>query len=254
MKPFLLLSTRPEDDAAEDEVRGFLELAGLDADRLEVVRLDHGSLPEPLLAEDPRDRVAALDAYAGIMVGGSPFNTSDPRASKSATQLRVESELALLLDVVVERDFPFLGACYGVGTLGTHQGALLDRTHGEPVGTTEVTLSEAGRRDPLTAGMPETFTAFVGHKEAVASLPEHAVLLAGSPTCPVQMFRFGDNLYATQFHPELDARGLATRIEIYKDAGYFPPSDAAALTELAYGADVRWPGAILRNFVARYGG
>lgn len=252
--PFLLISTREDDTAAADEFRGFLELSGLDAGRLKVVRLEKGSLPDGLGSDDASQRAAALEDYAGIMVGGSPFNTSDPRDRKSPVQLRVEAELGRLLDVVVELDFPFLGACYGVGTLGTHQGAVLDRTHGEPVGTTEVTLTAAGRRDPLTAGVPETFTAFVGHKEAVASLPEHAVLLAGSPACPVQMFKFRENLYATQFHPELDARGLATRIDIYRDAGYFPSSEADSLTELAYRSDVRWPGLLLRNFVARYGG
>ena len=36
-------------------------------------------------------------------------------------------------------------------------------------------------------------------------LPRHAVLLASSPTCPVQAFRIGSHVYATQFHPELDA-------------------------------------------------
>ena len=42
-------------------------------------------------------------------------------------QHRVEAELAGLLDDVVAADFPFLGACYGVGTLGVHQGGVVDR-------------------------------------------------------------------------------------------------------------------------------
>ena len=50
--------------------------------------------------------------------------------------------------------------------------------------------------------------------------------LAGSPTCPVQMFRVRQNLYATQFHPELDVPGLLTRISVYRNAGYFPPEEA----------------------------
>ena len=43
-------------------------------------------------------------------------------------------------------------------------------------------------------------------------MPPHAVVLASSATCPVQAFRVGRNLYATQFHPELDLAGLDTRI------------------------------------------
>lgn len=241
-RPFLLISTREDPVAAEDEVRGFLAATGLPASMLAVVSLSTSPLPENL----------ELESYSGILLGGGPFNSSDDAARKSQTQLRVESELCALLDVLIDADFPFLGACYGVGTLGTHQGGTVDRTHSEPVGISHVELTEAGTRDPITAGMPRAFDAFVGHKEAVSVLPDHAVLLATSGTCPVQMFRIGTNLYATQFHPELDGDGLATRIAIYQDAGYFPPNEAGPLTELAHAADVTWPALILRNFVQRH--
>lgn len=241
-RPFLLISTRADPVAAEDEVRGFLAASGLPASLLEVVALSTSPLPADL----------ELEAYSGIMLGGGPFNSSDDPSGKSRTQLRVESELSTLLDELIDVDFPFLGACYGIGTLGTHQGGTVDRTHSEPVGISHIELTDAGNRDPITAGMPPVFDAFVGHKEAVSTLPDHAVLLATSGPCPVQMFRVGDNLYATQFHPELDGDGLATRIAIYRDAGYFPPAEAGPLTELAHSADVSWPARILQNFVRRY--
>src|SRR4051794_38193268 len=158
-----------------------------------------------------------LDDHAGVLVGGGPFNSSDLPGAKSAVQLRVERELASLLDEIVARDYPFLGACYGVGTLGVHQGGVIDSTYAEPVQAAPVTLTEAGRDDPLLGVLPETFEAFVGHKEAVTRLPPTAVLLASSPDCPVQAFRVGRNVYATQFHPELDVPGIHTRIEIYRD-------------------------------------
>lgn len=241
-RPFLLLSTREDPVAAADEVRGFLTAADLPAALLEVVALGASPLPAPL----------DLGAYSGIMLGGGPFNSSDDPAGKSPTQRRVEAEISGLLDQLLAHDFPFLGACYGIGTLGTHQGGTVDRTHAEPVGLSRIELTRAGARDPITAGMPPAFDAFVGHKEAVSTLPRHAVLLATSGPCPVQMFRIGTNLYATQFHPELDGDGLATRIGIYRDAGYFDPAEAGPLTELAHAADVPWPGLILRNFVQRY--
>ena len=74
--------------------------------------------------------------------------------------------------------------------------------------------------DPLFGVLPPRFDAFVGHKEAVSRLPEGAVLLAGSATCPVQAFRLGRRVYATQFHPELDVEGLVHRLTIYRDHGY----------------------------------
>jgi GMP synthase (glutamine-hydrolysing) len=187
-----------------------------------------------------------------VIVGGSPFTSSDPPEQKSAVQHRVERELSGLLDRLVAQDFPFLGACYGVGTLGSHQGAVIDRTYGEPLGGVEIELTEAGLADPVLKGMPTTFTAFTGHKEACTTLPPHAVLLARSAACPVQMFRIRNNLYATQFHPELDVDGLVTRLDIYRHAGYFPPESAEELMDSARQFTVTEPMNVLRNFVARY--
>jgi GMP synthase (glutamine-hydrolysing) len=185
-------------------------------------------------------------------MGGSPFNSSDPPDAKSDVQRRVEGELAALLDSVVAADFPMLGACYGVGTLGTHQGAVVDRTFGEPVGPVSVALTEEGRSDPVFGVLPPVFEAFVGHREAVRELPRHAVRLAYSAACPVQAFRVGSNVYATQFHPELDVAGIVTRIDVYKHAGYFAPDDAESLKELARSSAVRHPPAIVRRFVERH--
>jgi GMP synthase (glutamine-hydrolysing) len=116
-----------------------------------------------------------------------------------------------------------------------------------------VSLTEEGRRDPLLEGLPERFGAFVGHKEACRTLPPDAVLLASSATCPVQMFRVRRNVYATQFHPELDVAGLVARARIYQHAGYFPPEELDQVVALAEAAEVREPARVLANFVARYG-
>ncbi len=242
MRPFLLLSTRAEDVAADDEYAGFLRATGLAEQDLRRIRVEAGPLPD-----------LDLDRYAGVLLGGSPFNASDPVGSKSAVQLRVEQELGRLLDRVVDRDLPFLGACYGIGTLGTHQGGVVDRTFGEPISAVRVELTPAGRADPLLAGLPAAFEAFVGHKEACRVLPPSAVLLAGSAGCPVQMFRVKSNVYATQFHPELDVAGLVTRIHVYRDAGYFPPAELDALVARVTPAVVTEPARMLAAFVARYG-
>jgi GMP synthase (glutamine-hydrolysing) len=241
MLPFMLLASRAEDAAAEDEYAAYLRYGGLEERELRRVRLEAAPLPALDLSE-----------FSGVIVGGSPFTSSDPPEHKSLVQHRVEQELSALLDQLVARDFPFLGACYGVGTLGMHQGAVIDRTYGEPLGAVEIELTEAGLQDPLLQGMPRTFTALTGHKEAVSSLPAHAVLLARAATCPVHMFRIKTNLYATQFHPELDADGLVTRIDIYRHAGYFPPESAEELMAAASKVTVTEPMKVLKNFVARY--
>ena len=269
MKPFLLLGIRAEDAAADNEYDSFLSLSGLGEGGLRRVRLEQHALGS-----------VDLDDWSGILLGGGPFNYSDPEELKTPVQRRVEADLAVLLDQVVSADFPFLGACYGIGALGRHLGAVIDRRFAEPVGAVEITLTPAGRRDPLLGGLPAAFQAFTGHKEAVSQLPgpaaaggqaspaaaggqaspaaaggqaSSAVLLASSAGCPVQAFRVGDNVYATQFHPELDVAGLYTRIGVYKHAGYFDPDEADEIKARAARSDVTWPPAILRGFVRRYG-
>jgi GMP synthase (glutamine-hydrolysing) len=268
VKPFLLLAIRAEDAAADNEYDSFLSLSGLGEGELRRVRLEQHALGRVDLGD-----------WSGIMLGGGPFNYSDPEELKTPVQRRVEADLAGLLDQVVSADFPFLGACYGIGALGRYQGAVVDRRFAEPVGAVEITLTPAGRRDPLLGELPAAFQAFTGHKEAVSHLPgpaaagqaspaaaggqaspaaaggqaSRAVLLASSAGCPVQAFRVGGNVYATQFHPELDVAGLCTRIEVYKHAGYFEPDEADEIKARAARSNVTWPPAILRGFVRRYG-
>lgn len=241
MKPFVLLATRAEDRPADEEYALFLRETGLAPGELMRVRLEAGPMP-----------ALDLDALSGVFVGGGPFNASDPPERKSAVQRRVEAEFTALLDRVVAADFPFFGACYGIGTVGAHQGAVIDGTHREPISIVPVTLSDEGRADPLLAGLPPRFDAFVGHKEAIRVLPPSATLLASSPTCPVQMFRVGRNVYATQFHPELDADGITTRILAYADHGYFAPDELESTLAGVRRTPVTEPGRILRTFAERY--
>jgi GMP synthase (glutamine-hydrolysing) len=243
VKPFLLLALRADDAVADNEYASFLKFARLGEDDLRRVRLEQ----RPLGGIDLAD-------WSGILVGGAPFNYTDPAEAKSPVQRRVEADLDGLLDQVVAADFPFLGACYGVGAIGTHEGAVLDRRYAEPVGPVTITLTEAGQRDPLLRGLPDSFDVFAGHKEAISKLPGHAVHLASSPGCPVQAFRVGSNVYATQFHPELDAEGLCTRVDAYKYAGYFEPDQADEVKALARRSEVSHAPAVLHRFVQRYAG
>jgi GMP synthase (glutamine-hydrolysing) len=237
VKPFLFLGIRPEDVAADDEYGAMLRCARLDEHQFQRVRLDQ----QPLGTVD-------LDAWSGIVLGGGPFQVSDPEEQKSAVQRRVEADLAGLLDTVTARDFPFFGACYGIGTLGRHQGGVVDRRYGEPVGAVRIELTDDGARDPLFSIGGSGFGAFGGHKEALRVLPAHAVSLATSPDCPVQAFRVGNRVYATQFHPELDLDGLATRVETYKFAGYFEPHLAELIVLEARASGVRE----VPNFIGRF--
>ena len=244
MKKFLILQLRPETEAADDEFQAFLDKGGLTPDDVHRIRLDQEDLPADLdLAE-----------YAGVIVGGGPGCVSDPEETKDPVEKRIETEILGLMPEICARDLPFLGCCYGIGILGHHlaPGIVSKARYGEPVGAVECRLTEAGRADPLLEGVPDSFRAFVGHKEAVQEQPEGCATLLTSKPCPFQMIRFKRNVYATQFHPEADSHGFEVRINIYKDKGYFPPEEADALIAMCHRQHVHVPEGILRGFVDRY--
>ncbi|WP_171101874.1 glutamine amidotransferase [Ruegeria sp. HKCCD7255] len=244
MKKFLILQLRPETEASDAEFASILNRAGLDAKRAHRIRLDREDLPAGLEVMD----------YAGVIVGGGPGCVSDDPASKSALDTKIEGAIMGLMPQITAQDHPYMGCCYGLGILAAHLGGdVSKRQYGEPVGPSECRLTEHGAQDPLTAGLHSSFEAFVGHKEAVQSLPDGCVHLVASDPCPIQMIRWGQNVYATQFHPEADAADFEHRINIYKNYGYFPPEDAQKLIDLCHSATVTQPGEILRRFVQRYG-
>ncbi len=242
MRPFLLLTTRVEDEAAAHEYGLFVSLTGLPPSRLAHHRLDVAPLPQGIDLAD----------YAGVFLAGSPFTSTDPVETKSEVQLRVERELDDLLDRIAADDVPFFGACYGIGTLGRHAGAVIDRRYGERSAAVPVALTAEGAADPVFGVLPPVFDAFVGHKEAVAVLPAEAVLLATGESCPVQAFRIGRNRYATQFHPELTVDAMVARVRTYSRHGYFDPADTAAVADRVAAADVDASHRVLRSFAERY--
>ncbi|WP_448005944.1 glutamine amidotransferase [Agromyces bauzanensis] len=238
MRPYLFLSARPEVEAVGPEYESVRRAMGVDASRLEHVRLD----VEPL--DDLR-----LDGFAGVVVGGSPFNVTTPDAHKHPVQRRVEADLARLAEAALDRDHPLLFTCYGIGVLTRVLGGHVGTLHGEQAAAVEITLTAEGLADPLVGVLPERFDALVGHKEATERLPADAVRLASSAACPVQVYRVGGRVYATQFHPEVSAGDFVARAQVYRHHGYFPASELRAVSERLAAASVAEPQRMLCRFV-----
>lgn len=240
MKPFLILQLRPEDEASDNEYAAFLRAGGLTAEQTRRIRMEREGIP-PL----------NLNEFSGVIVGGGPYCVSDK--VKPPEQQRLEDRLRHLLQEIIDKDYPYLGACYGIGILSHVLGGEVSKEkYSEPVGAVTIELTEKGQKDPLLKDVNPEFRAFGGHKEACQDTVAKAVLLASSETCPVQMIRVKNNVYATQFHPELDSDGLVVRINTYRHAGYFPPQEASRLIALAAQEKVTEPEKVLKNFVDKY--
>lgn len=240
-KPFLIIQLRPEEEAADSELRAILQYGRLREDEIVRARVEISGLPD-----------IELDDYAAIVVGGSPFDVSTPEEEKSAIQKQLEREFMTLFGRLVDVDFPFLGACSGNGLLGKFCGAQISTKYAEPVGGADVKLTEDGKRDPLLEGFPDVFRVLLGHKEACDDVPPGTVLLASSTACPVQMFRLRNNIYATQFHPEGDLEGFSVRIKVYKNHGYFAPETAHDLIDAVAKETTPFAQQILERFISRY--
>lgn len=239
-KPFLLLQSRPEDEASDNEYEAFVKFGLLKPEELIRVRMEAGEYPNISLAN-----------YSGIIMGGGPANFATPETEKPQSQIEMERYLRPILKEIIAKDYPFLGACLGVGALITTEGGTMCFTVNEPVGATDITLNEKGLEDDLCQGIAPTFRAFVGHKEGAKTIPENCQILAHSDVC-VQMFRIGRNVYATQFHPELEANGLNLRIDIYKHEGYFDATEAESLKEASLKETITEPQKFLESFVKKY--
>nr|WP_244301043.1 hypothetical protein [Leucobacter insecticola] len=83
-------------------------------------------------------------------------------------------------------------------------------------------------------------------------MPDTITVLAGSASCPVQAFRVGSNVYATQFHPELDTAAFTDRVRTYANHGYFDPIEVDAIIEGVEHVDVRASHMVLGRFIEEY--
>jgi len=241
-KPVLILQLRPEDVTADSEYACFLKYGGLRAEDTCRMRIEQRGIPDNL----------DLGIYSAVIVGGSPFDLNTPEAQKPDIQKKIETDFKCLLEQVVTRDFPFLGACSGNGLLGSYLGASISNKYREPVSCVTVDVTEAGTQDKLLAGFPAQIDVMLGHKEALDATPDGAILLLTGRDCPVQMFRVGENVYATQFHPEGDVEEFNRRIDTYRNHGYFAPEEADEQKRMIRDSATPYAQEMLRRFVATY--
>jgi GMP synthase (glutamine-hydrolysing) len=163
-----------------------------------------------------------------------------PNTSPSAPRCDSAGEIAALF------------TCYGIGVATKTLGGEVTRAYPEDTGPTTVRLTDAGRDDALFGSLAHTFTALTAHKEGVGLLPDGAVLLAENDGCPVQAYRVGERLYATQFHPEPTGRAFTERMAVYRDDGYFAAHDYERIAADVLAASLTQPPRILRAFATTF--
>ncbi|HEY7062816.1 MAG TPA: type 1 glutamine amidotransferase [Chloroflexota bacterium] len=160
-----------------------------------VVRLDAGdAIPDPT-------------AYDALLVFGGPMNVDEEAAHPWLAAENAAIQRA------IQAGQPFLGVCLGAQLLAKALGASVTANPVPEVGFDTVTLTPAGRADPLFRGCPPALPVFQWHGDTFA-LPAGARLLATAPACAHQAFRHGACAYGLQFHVEVTAPMVAAWGEI----------------------------------------
>lgn len=223
MSSVLYVCVRPERSAADAEHRSFARDLGIpQLDRLDLL---HASL-----------ETVEWQQYDGFVIGGSPFNVTD--AVKDETQKTVERDLERIADRALTGAATALFTCYGIGVVTRMLGGRVTMEHPERVQAARIHLTADGAEDPLFGPNAPSMSVFTAHKESAAETPAGAVLLATKDDCPVQAYRVGEHLYATQFHPEASPQDFADRMAVYRASGYFDPSEYAATERMVLSASV----------------
>lgn len=241
MGAFVYLCARPQTGAAAAEYESFRVAMGLEDGQLDRWDLVRDPLPDDIATR-----------WRGAVVGGSPFNVSDPESAKTEPQRALEAGLARLADDAAAGRIAALFTCYGIGIATRALGGEVTRAHPEDTGPTTVELTDEGGADPIFGSLPPRFSALTAHKEGTGTLPRGAVLLATNAACPVQAYRYGDRLYATQFHPEPTAQAFTERMAVYRDDGYFDARDYDRIAARVIATALTEPPRILQAFARAF--
>lgn len=138
-----------------------------------------------------------VDRYRGLIVLGGPMNVEDhPHRAHLVTEMRA-------IERALHQGKPVLGICLGAQLLAHVLGAPVRRADTSEIGWYDLHATDDGHQDPVMHAFAPKSRVFQWHGFTFG-LPHGAVQLARTDSCEQQAFRYGENAYGVQFHPEVD--------------------------------------------------
>lgn len=166
--------------------------------------------------------------FDGWLIGGSPASVHDK-----------DPWVGQLFDLIrrlVAEGQPIFGACFGHQAIALALGGGVDKNPGGWVfGLVETEIE----------GVPMKL--YGSHVEQVVSLPPGAVVLGGTPECPVASFAIPGRVMTTQYHPEMSHDFITDLVEEYADA---LPQEV--VTRARHSLKVRADGDAIAERIARF--
>lgn len=107
-----------------------------------------------------------------------------------------------LIKNAIQTNKPILGFCLGAQLIGEALGGKTSQSPEKEIGVFDITLTKAGREDPLLKNLPEQFPVIHWHNDMPGETSQSEIL-AYSEGCPRQIVRYGEKIYGFQCHLEI---------------------------------------------------
>ncbi len=140
--------------------------------------------------------------YRAVVVLGGPQSANDTTPVMHLQLLQIERAL--------HESIPFLGICLGMQMLVKAGGGTVIKCQMKETGFLDsqgnpyrIELTSAGKKEPLFAGLGNSFPVFQLHGETVELAATGMELLATGKNCPIQAVKVGKNAYGLQCHFEM---------------------------------------------------
>ncbi len=197
---YLLLQVRnPEDPIREHEIDCFAKALGCPVSNIRA---------HDLITRHPEPQ--QIDQVDAVLIGGS----GDFSVARGGPWLPAAMSTFQDLHRIAK---PTFASCWGFQAFARALGGEVvhDISRAE-LGTLQMTLTPAGKADPIFGPLGSPFQGQLGHEDIVDRLPAGAIRLASSEKVRNQAFTFaGKPIYCTQFHPELECDDLIQRLSAY---------------------------------------
>lgn len=157
-----------------------------------------------------------INKYNCIIIGGSGECNLSQYGIDHKLKKAIDN-LDPLIDLILEKDVPTFAICLGLQLIGKKLGSRVvgESSDKGEVGSHIDYLTDEAKNDHLFKGLPQNMIVQHGHKEAIDQLPKGAILLQTNQHCPIQAFKYKNNIYAVQYHPELTKQDWQERSALY---------------------------------------
>lgn len=230
----------------QKETTATMEFQSISRELGDAVKLTSISALDTELSWTKSEKIVA--GYDGIIFGGSgDFDFDGARAhddpARAMSYVLLE-QLRPLITYIFAQDIPTLGICYGHQLIGAFHGvAVAHDVVQRKTRSHQVQVLADAHQYFLCSNLPATFKAQYGHKDVLQQIPAGATLIIqGGEACQISALCYSENIFSTQFHPELNLEDMQKRVEA--TPGYLPEGvQVEELFEEALDAHL-----ILKNF------